>query len=96
MSYFVTAKIQVRENASLDDASRMLKNLSRETLKEPGCSQFSIHQSKEDPRTFILWEHFNSEQELEKHFEYDHTKEAFESGLTEIIEVSKTNLISES
>ena len=91
--YFVTAEIHVKNENNIDLAKEQLKKLRKETLKEEGCTIFSIHQSNENPDIFIMWERFENESAYKKHFEYEHTKKYISLNLTEVIQFFQTDLI---
>jgi 4-carboxymuconolactone decarboxylase len=91
--YYGTAEIRVKDPAQVELVKNKLTELARKTLMEPGCSIFTFHQDTSIPTRFILWERFDNEDALKKHFEEDHTKEYFELGLTELVQLFHTNVI---
>ena len=91
--YYVTAEIQVKNENNIDLAKEQLQKLKEETLKEEGCTIFSIQQSTENPEIFIMWERFESVHAFKKHFEYDHTKNYISLDSTEVIQFCQTDLI---
>ncbi|MDX7998189.1 hypothetical protein FE394_02995 [Xenorhabdus sp. Reich] len=91
--YFVTAEIKAKENVDLDVVVKELKALQQKTLSEPGCEIFFIQQSRENPRSFIMWEKFIDNASLKKHFEYEHTQYYISLELTDIVQVFTTDTI---
>ncbi|PHM36749.1 hypothetical protein Xmau_04112 [Xenorhabdus mauleonii] len=91
--YFVTAEIKAKEKADLDVIVKELKKLQQKTLLEPGCEIFFIQQSRENPRSFIMWEKFIDNDSLKQHFEYEHTKYYMSLELTDIVQVFTTDTI---
>ncbi|KMJ46972.1 hypothetical protein AB204_00285 [Xenorhabdus khoisanae] len=91
--YFVTAEIKAKENADLSVVIKELKILQQKTLLEPGCEIFSIQQSSENPRSFIMWEKFIDYNSLKKHFEYEHAQYYLSLDLTEIVQFFTTDII---
>lgn len=45
-----------------------------ETLKEPGCLKFEAHQSKENPREFVVYEHWRERADVDKHIALPHVQ----------------------
>lgn len=58
------------------DTKKLLLKLVEETHKEPGCLTYMLHQSKTDPRTFIFFEEWESEQALSDHLASSHVAAA--------------------
>lgn len=52
---------------------------------EPGCVAFHIHSVKDSPKTFVLYERWESPADLDAHFEQPYTRELF-ALLDEILE----------
>ncbi len=91
--YFITAEIRVLDSTKIALATEALKVLQEETLKESGCSFFSVQQDVKDPARFIMWERFDNEAEFKKHFDYEHTKEYLGKNYTEVIQYFLTDAI---
>lgn len=49
-----------------------LQKLAETTRKEPGCIQYTVHQSLEKPSLFFLYEVFQSKEDHKKHCEAPH------------------------
>lgn len=91
--YFITAELKVKDITKIEAVKTELLKLQKKTLKEQGCDFFSIHQDNSEPTRFIMWERFNDENSFKQHFEYQHTKEYVQQGLTEVVQYFQTDLI---
>jgi quinol monooxygenase YgiN len=69
--YVVIATWRAREGeeAACRDILRTMTPLTR---AEPGCRMYVAHQSRDDPRTFVLYEQYDDEAALEAHRATDH------------------------
>lgn len=72
-----------------------LEIVVNKTQQEAGCIQFQIHQLKNDPTQFMLWECFRSHESLRKHIATDYTQRYFATARaymaqpTEVIELNR-------
>lgn len=65
----VVATVTVKED-KLDEAKSFLKQLSADTLaKEPGTLVYTVHQKKDDPTTFVVYEKYESDAAFAQHGE---------------------------
>ncbi|MEO1114946.1 MAG: putative quinol monooxygenase [Pseudomonadota bacterium] len=83
-NYFISAGIELKDGASLQEAETGLRKLAEQTQSEPGCLLFEIRQNLEAPEKFTLWECWTDKQALADHFEADHTRAYLERDLTEV------------
>jgi len=90
--YYITAELKVKESANIGKARQHLRELCKETLREPGCSIFTLHQCVKDESRFLLWERFNSEDDFKLHFEQPHTQEYLAHDLTEVVQYFVTDV----
>ncbi len=51
-----------------------LMTLIAPTLKEEGCLNYDLHQSKEDPTKFLFYENWVSKEFLDHHLQSDHVQ----------------------
>lgn len=93
--YFVTAELKVKDKSRLSEAKSALKMLAEKTIKEPGCSLFSVHCCSTNEDRFVLWERFDDEAAFREHFEVSHTKDYLELDLTEVVQYFQTNVLSD-
>ncbi|MFC3150844.1 putative quinol monooxygenase [Litoribrevibacter euphylliae] len=91
--YFVTAELKVKDKAMIADAKSALKILCEKTLKEPGCSLFTLHHCSENEDRFILWERFEDEAAFKQHFVEPHTKAYLELDLTEVVQFFQSDVV---
>jgi quinol monooxygenase YgiN len=50
----------------------LLHTMAAESRKEPGCLLFRVHRSVDDPRTFFLYELYETQDALKAHSETEH------------------------
>jgi quinol monooxygenase YgiN len=50
-----------------EDCKRLCREMADETRKEPGCLQYVVHQSKENPLNFAFYEQYVDEAALDAH-----------------------------
>ena len=74
-SFFVTATIRANPEVNLDHVKTEIALLTEKTLEEKDCYRFEVKQSLKDERLFIMWEEFANKEALDKHFEFEHTKQ---------------------
>lgn len=91
--YCITAELRVKDSAKVDIAREAMRTLCAQTLKEPGCRFFTLHQDAQVPTRFLLWEVFDDEAAFKAHFETAHTKAYLAQDLTEVVQHFKTNLV---
>lgn len=91
--YYITAELKVKVPENIDKARQHLKELCEETLKEPGCSIFTLHQCLDDKSRFLLWERFNSKDDFKYHFEQPHTQEYLRHDFTEVVQYFVTDVL---
>lgn len=90
--YFITAELRAKNPQRLAETKNALIRLCEESVKETGCSLFSLHQCNEDPLRFILWERFEDEAAFQQHFEESHTKAYVALDLTDIVQYFQTSI----
>lgn len=62
----VLAIIKVKPGSE-SDARSMLSSIVPETLLEPGCLAYDLHQSASDPTEFLFYERWSSDAALDAH-----------------------------
>ena len=63
----VVATVTVKED-KLEEAKSFLKQLAADTLaKEPGTLAYVVHQKKDDPTTFVVYEKYESDEAFAIH-----------------------------
>lgn len=89
MSFSVSAGIELTDPAKESLAVKEMAKLVAATVKEPGCLKFEIRQNLENPALFTLWEIWKKPEDLDKHFEYEHTKSYLAQDLTRVNYIEK-------
>jgi quinol monooxygenase YgiN len=92
--YFITAELMVKNKDMVSEAKSALKILCDKTLKEPGCSLFTLHHCSENEGRFILWERFDNEAAFKLHFIEQHTKDYVDLDLTEVVQYFQSDVVS--
>ena len=92
--YFITAELKVKNVERVSEAKSALKTLCEKTLKEPGCSLFTLHHCTENNDRFILWERFEDEAAFKQHFLEPHTKDYVDLDLTEVVQYFQSDVVS--
>ncbi len=92
--YFITAELKVKNLDMISEAKSALTILCEETLKEPGCSLFTLHHCNENKDRFILWERFEDEAAFKQHFIEQHTKDYVDLDLTEVVQFFQSDVVS--
>ena len=63
----VVATLTIKED-QIENAKSFLKQLSADTLaKEPGTLEYTVHQRKDDPKVFVFFEKYESDEALATH-----------------------------
>lgn len=91
--YFITAELKVKNIEMVSKAKSALLTLCKETLKEPGCSLFTLHHCNDNKDRFILWERFEDEAAFKQHFLEPHTKEYVGLDLTEVVQYFQSDVV---
>lgn len=67
----VVARLKARDGMESRVKSELLK-MVEETHKEPGCINYDLHSSIDDPKTFLFHENWESRAALDKHMQTSH------------------------
>ena len=67
----IAGRIRVKPERR-EEAIRLALDVSRETVKEPGCRSYRFYADIEDPGLFFLFEEWDGPEALEKHFATPH------------------------
>jgi quinol monooxygenase YgiN len=78
VSLLVWFKFSPEDRAEVAD---LLRTLTTESRKEPGCVAYSPHQLQEDPDTVLLFEQYSDEKALVAHRDSPHFKKYAAGGL---------------
>jgi quinol monooxygenase YgiN len=69
-----------------EECIRLLKAQAAESLKEPGCLRFLVHQSIENSLHFLLYEQYKDEAALQQHRASPHFARYIKEGIDPLIE----------
>ena len=58
-----------------EEAYKLASLLEQETRKEPGCLMYTFYADQTDPNLFFIFEEWDSEEALQKHFQTEHMKQ---------------------
>ena len=76
----------------------MLLDLVAQTRKEKGCVNYDLHQSRDNPREFVMYENWESVADLDAHARSEHLQ-AFGKAASQLLErpaeITKWNMVSE-
>ncbi len=59
--------LTTKDEQRVSEVRSLLAEQARLSRQEPGCARFEVYHSKEDPRTFLLHEWWESEEALDAH-----------------------------
>ncbi|HEV8714071.1 MAG TPA: putative quinol monooxygenase [Candidatus Binatia bacterium] len=57
-----------------DEARKLVLRMAEETRKEAGCLTYSFYADLADPNTFFIFEEWESDEALGRHFQTEHMK----------------------
>jgi quinol monooxygenase YgiN len=69
----VVAKWVAREGEE-ETVEQILRENAAATRLEPGCRQFQVSRSTDEPRTYVLYEEYDDEDAFQAHRTSDHFK----------------------
>ena len=91
--HYVTAELRTKDVHRIAETKAALADLCAATLGESGCSLFVAHHDPLIPTRFLLWERWDDEAALKRHFSLPHTRAYVERDLTEVVQVFQTNVV---
>lgn len=59
--------LTVNDEQDVDEVKALLTEHGKLSRAEPGCARFELYHSKNDPKTFVISEHWESEAALDEH-----------------------------
>ena len=62
----VLARLKIKKGME-EEVKRGFLSVVASTRKEPGCLSYDLHQSKDDPCLFMLYENWESQKALDDH-----------------------------
>lgn len=91
--YFITAELKVKNIERVAEEKSALITLCKETIKEPGCSLFTLHHCADNNDRFILWEGFDDEAAYKQHFAESHTRAYLDLDFTEVVQYFQSDVV---
>ena len=67
MPFVVVADLKVKEEHLAEFTRRVERHATNSVTREPGCVSFEVSIDRADPRRFLLYEVYVSEEDFEKH-----------------------------
>jgi quinol monooxygenase YgiN len=71
VSYVVVARYRTRAGAQ-DEVLALLDEMARQSIAEPGCRGYRVHQGIEDARVIVLYEEYDAEADFTAHCASEH------------------------
>jgi quinol monooxygenase YgiN len=71
MAYVLVARMVAREGEQ-DRAAEIIEELAAASREEPGVVQYVPHRDPEDPRVFLMYEHYRDKAAFEEHSRSEH------------------------
>ena len=75
-----------------DEVAALLTELVRLTSSEPGCLYFQAHRNPDDPRHFLLYEHYRDEEAFQSHTGTEHFLRIVRGKSPELLESSSAQM----
>jgi quinol monooxygenase YgiN len=91
--HYVTAELRTKDVRRIAETKAALGELCAATIGESGCSLFVAHHDPLTPTRFLLWERWDDEAALKRHFSLPHTLSYIERDLTEVVQVFQTEVV---
>ncbi len=64
---YLNVLLTVKDPAQVETVRGLLIEQARLSRQEPGCARFEVYQSQNEPRRFILNEHWESPEAVDAH-----------------------------
>jgi quinol monooxygenase YgiN len=93
----VVATFKAKEGLE-DEVRQALMALVAPTRSEPGCINYDLHQSADDPSTLMLYENWTSKKDLDEHLAMPYLKDILAKAdkiLVEPVKITFYQMISE-
>jgi len=85
VSHVVVARYRTLADTQ-DRVLALLDDMARQSLAEPGCRGYRVHQGAQDPRDIVLYEEYDSEADFTAHCASDHFRELVLGGVVPLLE----------
>ena len=86
--FIVVSRYKVSEGHDHEELARLLREKDAEVSvrKERGCLEFSVYQEIDDPRAFLLYERYTSEDAFQAHRRTPHFEDIIEQQVVPLLE----------
>lgn len=81
----VVARYRVREGHD-STVARLLRKNAEASLAEPGCLEFTVYRETDEPRSFLLYERYTSEDAFQAHRQTPHFEDIIEKQVAPLLE----------
>ncbi|HEV2109158.1 MAG TPA: putative quinol monooxygenase [Thermomicrobiales bacterium] len=71
--YVIVARFLAQEGKD-EEVARLLREMEPLSNQEPGCAQYTVQRSVDDPRLFLLYEQYHDEAAFTAHTETEDFK----------------------
>jgi quinol monooxygenase YgiN len=75
-----------------DEVLAPLRKLQEETRREPGCLNYFVQRSRENPRHYLIYEQYQDDAALETHRNTPHFKQYGTNGFFPFVEERRAEL----
>jgi quinol monooxygenase YgiN len=73
--------------------ARLLRKNAQASRAEPGCLEFSVYQEIDDPRAFLLYERYTSEDAFQAHRRTPHFEDIIEQQVVPLVEKAFSEVV---
>ena len=80
----VLAVVWVAKPGHEDEVANLFRKLEAESRREPGCLMYIVHQHKDQPGRFFIYEQYRDDAALRAHRDSPHFQEYARKGLANI------------
>jgi quinol monooxygenase YgiN len=75
-----------------DEVLEAFRKLQEETRREPGCITYIVQRSRENPRRYLIYEHYKDQAALDTHRASPHFKQYATNGFYRFVEDRQAEL----
>jgi quinol monooxygenase YgiN len=83
--YVIIAQWYAKEGKQAEVAA-LAKSMLPHARSEPGCRLFMVNQAADDPRRFVLYEHFDDRAAFDAHTQTQHFKDIVVGKIVPLLE----------
>ena len=66
---YLNILLTVKKNEDVERVRELLSEQGRLSRQEPGCARFEVYHSQNDPKVFMLVEHWETQADIDRHRE---------------------------